>query len=107
MSSIEYSVIPKTLHVSKRQLKYGRAHKPNAIVAVIHVCCVNNNSAENYDAKSRKAGGKKQGILKLGQFGMEDVKAAQLAANMSRAVWLLSSLGLVIGGIVFVRRRRK
>ena len=65
------------------------------------------NNAETYDTNLKRAGGKKEGILKLGQFGMDDVRAARLAANMSRAVWALSSLGLVIGGIVFVRRRRK
>ena len=65
------------------------------------------NKAEAYDAKIKKGAGAKSGTLKLGQFGMEDVRAARLAAKMSRAAWALSSLGLIIGAIALVRRRRK
>ncbi|MCG8586235.1 MAG: DUF2330 domain-containing protein, partial [Pirellulales bacterium] len=64
------------------------------------------NNAETYDAKIKRAGGKKQGILKLGHFDMNDVRAARLASYSSKAAWLIASLGVIVGGIVFVRRRR-
>jgi hypothetical protein len=65
------------------------------------------NNAESYDAKIKAAGGKKQGILKLGHFSIEDVKAAQLAARTKKAaIWLLMGLSVVVTGIVLVRRRK-
>ena len=65
------------------------------------------NSAEHYDAKTKRAGGKKQGVLKLGHFDMKDVRAAQLAASVSRTLaWLLSGFSVVLAGIVLVRRLR-
>ena len=64
------------------------------------------NNAEAYDAKIKRAGGMKQGILKLGHFGIEDVRAAQRIALIKRsAVWLLMGLSVVVAGIVIVRRR--
>ncbi|MCG8587550.1 MAG: DUF2330 domain-containing protein, partial [Pirellulales bacterium] len=65
------------------------------------------NNVESYDAKIKRAGGKKQGILKLGHFGIEDVRAAQFAASMKKVTtWLLASVGVIISGLVIVRHRR-
>lgn len=64
------------------------------------------NNAVNYDAKTKRASGPKQGILKLGYFGIEDVKAAQLAARPSKfGTWMLIGLSVVVAGVVLVRRR--
>ena len=62
------------------------------------------NNAESYDAKTKRAGGKKQGILKLGHLELptEDSEVSGIAY----ARWLIAGFTALVFGVVIYRRRR-
>lgn len=78
------------------------------------------NSAEIYDAKTKRGAGKKEGVLLLGAVdwscldkgqrdnGTKGERKAQVARDSS-GTWVLalSALGLVLGGLGFSLRRRR
>jgi len=62
------------------------------------------NNAEAYDAKTKRAGGKKQGILKLGYLEVptSDTEVSRIAYRS----WLLAGVTALLFGVVIYRRRR-
>ena len=61
------------------------------------------NSAQTYDAKTKRGTGKKQGVLLLGAVDWSHLKQGQGEVEIARtstAAWVLAlaSLGLVLGG---------
>lgn len=63
------------------------------------------NNAESYDAKIHRAGGKKEGLLKLGHFELPSEQRTQIASGW---LYFLLPVGLSLAAvaIVLVRRRR-
>ena len=68
------------------------------------------NSSESYDAKTKRAAGKKQGILKFGQLVLPEKSAQRVASSDSqRPKWLVTTalLAALGFGLVVIRRRRR
>ncbi len=66
------------------------------------------NSAQNYDATSKRAGGKKEGVLILGKFEVEELEELQARrANSQRLAWPVAAGSLLLIGLWFVRRNRR
>ena len=62
------------------------------------------NNAESYDAKTKRAGGKRDGILKLGHLELptDDADVAHIAYGR----WLLAGVMALLCGVVVYRRRK-
>ena len=62
------------------------------------------NNAESYDAKTKRAGGKKQGILKLGHLELPTDDSD--VSGIAYARWLIAGFTALVFGVVIYRRRR-
>jgi hypothetical protein len=67
------------------------------------------NNAEAYDAKVKRAGGKKSGILKLGHFELSQEKEMYAQSSQSKQGWFVWSLmAAAVGmGLVVIRKARR
>ncbi|MCG8586236.1 MAG: DUF2330 domain-containing protein [Pirellulales bacterium] len=64
------------------------------------------NSAEHYDAKIKRAGGPKAGILKLGHFELpKETEMLAHETRQSRMIWSILAAGVGLG-LVLVRKAR-
>ncbi len=64
------------------------------------------NNAEAYDAKTKRAGGKKQGILKLGHLELPTEGSAEEVSHIANRGWLMAGVTALLFGVVIYRRRR-
>jgi hypothetical protein len=64
------------------------------------------NNAETYDAKTKRAGGKKQGILKLGYLDAPTESSAEEVSRIAYRGWLMAGFTALLFGVVIYRRRR-